>query len=409
MNRLIRSVRRTLSPLHVGRASAGRTTRWLSGLVVAVQLLVAVTGATLGAISPPPPRWPPYPPPVNFGYQDRAYTIPVTNFAIRPPAVSGDTVVVYQEPIPSPSPYTFQLNVFVRSGGSFAFQQTLTPSDATAGFISLYDISGDTIVVGSADDSANGANSGAAYIFERSGAVWTQTKTIYASDAGVNGGFGQDVAIDGDTVMVGAAGGVYVFERNLRGANNWGERKKITGINSITGLSGDTLLFLNQVYERNQGGANNWGLSKTLPSNGSSIDGDLIAGKTGSTLTIFERNLGGANNWGTAFSTAIADLDEVVVAGNTVVASVMPGSFYPVPAVEHHFEYYRKVGGTWQLDQSALIALGFGELMDDTPQRLDADQGNFVYRRRRKQPGSVQRHSGFWQPCVARPERRWDG
>ena len=155
--------------------------------------------------------------------QDRAYSIPVTNFAIRPPAVSGDTVVVYQEPIPSPSPQTFQLNVFVRQWrDSCAFQQTLTPSDATVGFISSFDISGDPIVVGSADTRPTAPTRARRTSSSAAAPPGPEQSKIYASDAGVNGYFGQDVAIDGDTAMVGAAGGVYVFERNLGGANNWG-------------------------------------------------------------------------------------------------------------------------------------------------------------------------------------------
>ena len=80
------------------------------------------------------------------------------------------------------------------------------------------------------------------------------------------------------------------------------------------------------------------------------------------------------------FTASVPDIDLAFVAGCTVVASVMPGSFYPVPAVEPHFEYYRKVGGVWQFDQSALIVPGFGELIDDAPSQVKVDQGNFVYR-----------------------------
>ena len=48
--------------------------------------------------------------------------------------------------------------------------------------------------------------------------------------------FGDSVAISGDTVVVGAAlkmaraptGAAYVFERNQGGADNWGQRAKLT-------------------------------------------------------------------------------------------------------------------------------------------------------------------------------------
>src|SRR5207248_644726 len=78
-------------------------------------------------------------------------------------------------------------------------------------------ISGDTVVIGAehessaatgvggnqADNSASAA--GAAYVFVRSGTTWTQEAYLKASNAGANDGFGESVAISGDTVVVGAA------------------------------------------------------------------------------------------------------------------------------------------------------------------------------------------------------------
>jgi hypothetical protein len=77
-------------------------------------------------------------------------------------------------------------------------------------------ISGDTMVVGApgedsgatgvdgnqADDSA--VDSGAAYVFVRSGSGWTQQAYLKASNAGAGDGFGISVAISGTTIVVGA-------------------------------------------------------------------------------------------------------------------------------------------------------------------------------------------------------------
>ncbi|MFO1541176.1 MAG: hypothetical protein ACKOTZ_12170, partial [Chloroflexota bacterium] len=108
-------------------------------------------------------------------------------------------------------------------------------------------ISGDTIVVGASgdDSSATGVDgdeldtgadiSGAAFVFVRSGGTWTRQAYLKASNTGAGDRFGIAVAIDGDTIVVGArsedssatgvdgdgtddsassAGAVYVFARS---------------------------------------------------------------------------------------------------------------------------------------------------------------------------------------------------
>ena len=77
-------------------------------------------------------------------------------------------------------------------------------------------ISGDTIVVGAPkeDSGATGVNgdqeagpifsSGAAYVFVRSGTTWTQQAYLKASNTDSGDNFGISVAIDQDTIVVGA-------------------------------------------------------------------------------------------------------------------------------------------------------------------------------------------------------------
>lgn len=79
-------------------------------------------------------------------------------------------------------------------------------------------ISGDTAVVGAwlEDGNAAGVNgdqannqasdAGAVYVFVKQGDSWTQQAYLKASNPGVDDYFGVDVAIDGDTVVVGAFG-----------------------------------------------------------------------------------------------------------------------------------------------------------------------------------------------------------
>ena len=114
------------------------------------------------------------------------------------------------------------------------FTQTkkLTASDAAANDRFGYSaaIDGDTVVVGA---WAKNSNTGAAYIFERNqgGAEnWGQVKKLTASDAAVSDQFGWSVAIDVDTVVVGAYGAetAYIFERNQGGSENWGQVQRLT-------------------------------------------------------------------------------------------------------------------------------------------------------------------------------------
>ena len=70
-------------------------------------------------------------------------------------------------------------------------------------------IDGDTIVIAANYDDDKGSNSGSAYVFTRTIAGdltsgWTQVAKLTAGDGAVEDYFGQSVSIDGDTVVIGA-------------------------------------------------------------------------------------------------------------------------------------------------------------------------------------------------------------
>ncbi len=126
-------------------------------------------------------------------------------------AIDGDTAVV-GAPQATSGAYSGggAAYVFVKSGPSWlTATQTakLTADDAygnTSWFGQVVDISGDTIVVG---DRNHTSYQGAAYVFEKPGGGWitaTQTAQLTASDGAANDAFGASVAIDGDTIVVGA-------------------------------------------------------------------------------------------------------------------------------------------------------------------------------------------------------------
>ncbi len=106
--------------------------------------------------------------------------------------------------------------VFVRdASGTWIEQQKLVPTDSVAGdrFGVSVAIDADTIVVGAdKDDPAGGSctgscDTGAAYVFVRDGfGVWSQQAKLAASDASNADNFGGAVAVSGDTVLVGARG-----------------------------------------------------------------------------------------------------------------------------------------------------------------------------------------------------------
>ena len=123
-------------------------------------------------------------------------------------AISGETVVVG-----APSDDTEAVEdqgsayVFVRSGGVWSLQQKLLASDAAAFdfFGESVAISGETVVVGAPlDDGAAGNDQGSAYVFVRGAGVWSQQQKLLASDAAQSDNFGNSVAISGETIVVGA-------------------------------------------------------------------------------------------------------------------------------------------------------------------------------------------------------------
>ncbi|MFN0136975.1 MAG: FG-GAP repeat protein [Phycisphaerae bacterium] len=165
--------------------------------------------------------------------------------------------------------------VFVRSGNNWTEQAKLTASDGAAldEFGRQVAIVGDTIVVGARwDDHAGGANAGSAYVFTRSGTVWTQQAKLIASDAAAGDEFGLALTLSGDTLIVGAysddhagrvdAGSAYVFTRTCSpGGDIWIEQFKLTAPDAAAGdvfggsvaLSGNTAV-VSSFFDDNAGG-----------------------------------------------------------------------------------------------------------------------------------------------------------
>lgn len=143
-------------------------------------------------------------------------------------AVSGDTVFVGA---PFKDNSKGAVFIYQRNGTSWSRQFTLQGSDAAADdrFGYSLSLSGDTLAIGAQFKAAAGGipqGAGAVYIFEWNGTSWDQKALLSADNAGDSDLFGTSVAVDGNTLVVGAtrergpddalfaAGAAYLFGRN---------------------------------------------------------------------------------------------------------------------------------------------------------------------------------------------------
>jgi len=172
--------------------------------------------------------------------------------------------------------------IFVRNGTTWTQQAYIKPSNTGQGdaFGAAVALSGDTLVVGAPEEESHATgvngdegdnssmNSGAAYVFRRSGSVWSQQAYLKASNTDALDNFGGSVGLDGNTIVVGApaedssargvngdqtnntgweSGAAYVF---VHDGANWVQEAYLkasnTGRNDYFGwtaaLSGDTIL-----------------------------------------------------------------------------------------------------------------------------------------------------------------------
>ena len=148
--------------------------------------------------------------------------------------------------------------VFLRTGVTWAQQAKLTAGDAGANdfFGWSVSLSGETALIGAAFDDEVGNSSGSAYVFLRTGVTWAQQAKLTAGDAGANDFFGWSVSLSGETALIGTAfdddaasdsGAAYVF---VRSGATWTQQQKLTADSAAKGdlfgisasVSGETAL-----------------------------------------------------------------------------------------------------------------------------------------------------------------------
>lgn len=151
--------------------------------------------------------------------------------------MDGDTIAVgvYRHDLSTTKTYAGAVYVYARNGSIWSFQQKLTPDDVADQdvFGRWLHMQGNTIVASSPWDDDQGNNSGSVFVFVRNGTVWNQQSKLTAPDPAAGDEFGRGIAIEGNMLVAGAfndddqgdnAGSAYVYARTGTG---WRYVKKI--------------------------------------------------------------------------------------------------------------------------------------------------------------------------------------
>lgn len=171
-------------------------------------------------------------------------------------AIEGDTAVI-GTPLDNGS--RGSAHVYVRSGVTWTFQDTLTDPEGVA--IDLFGlpvvISGDTIAVAASRFFYPGA--GAVHVFVRSGTAWTEQVELADPDSGDPDTFGISVDLEGDTLVVGSPlltaepgdrrGSAHVY---VRSGSTWIETERLVTTDDrplnlfggVVAMSGPTVLVV---------------------------------------------------------------------------------------------------------------------------------------------------------------------
>ncbi len=257
--------------------------------------------------------------------------------------------------------------VFVRSGTTWSQQAFVKASNTNASdaFGTAVTLSGETLVVGAAteDSNATGVNgdetnntsfsAGAAYVFVRSGTTWSQQAYLKASDSDNNDNFGSALALDGDTLVVGAlnessnasgvdgddsnnafpqAGAAYVFVRSgtvwsqqayLKASNPGGQVFPLDAdfFGGAVAVSGDTVVVGAASEDSSATGVDGDGSDNSAVRSGAAY----VFTRSGSTWSQ-EAYLKASNTGGDdAFGVSVAVVGDTLLVGANGEASIATG------------------------------------------------------------------------------------
>ncbi len=190
--------------------------------------------------------------------------------------------------------------VYRFDGFTWTNEQRLAASDTAPDntFGSSISIDGDVAVIGASGDDENGPFSGAAYVFRFNGSSWVEEQKLTASDGMVDEAFGRQVVVQGDRALVTAigdrdqdggfaAGSAYAFRFD---GSTWIEEQKLTALDAQASdqfgdslaLDGDTAVIGTYIKD-NRGAAyvfrfdgSAWGFQSKLTASDSTL-GDHFA------------------------------------------------------------------------------------------------------------------------------------
>ena len=198
-----------------------------------------------------------------------------------------------------------QVYIYTRSGSAWIEEAILVASDRAANDWFGYNVSitsdGSRVAIGAAQKNGALSIAGAAYIFSRSGASWTQEAKLLPSDIASGDNFGSCVSLsdDGSRVAISApnsntggtdAGAVYIFSRS---GVSWTQEAKLGASDKVAGdifgegisLSGDGSRVCVGAPRNDPGGTSNAGAAYIFTRNNTSwtqeakiIASDIVAG-----------------------------------------------------------------------------------------------------------------------------------
>jgi hypothetical protein len=150
-------------------------------------------------------------------------------------AVSGSIAVIGMQYDDDQGENSGAAYVFHFDGNAWVQQAKLLPADGETSdkFGVSVAIDGDTIIIGAEEDDDSAVNAGSAYVFRFDGSSWVQQAKLLASDGDTDALFGHSVAISGETALIGTSGherlnrytgSAYVFRRD---GSSWVQQAKL--------------------------------------------------------------------------------------------------------------------------------------------------------------------------------------
>ncbi len=150
-------------------------------------------------------------------------------------SLSSNTLLIGADSHDMNAPDSGAAYIYLRTGNTWNLEAKVAPGDGADsdyfGWASV--LSGDTALIGAYGDDDKGSDAGSAYVYVRNGGVWTQQAKLLAADGSAGDVYGVSVALSGDTALVGAtfddpkgvnSGSAYIYQRN---GSVWTEYSKI--------------------------------------------------------------------------------------------------------------------------------------------------------------------------------------